>query len=89
MSMESRRSVNLRTLPLYVQYVLASAIAALVMAIAWKVGRDRPAPAWVGPTMAVWMWIGPGLLAFFVAKGLLNRIRRRNAARRSGESDQP
>jgi hypothetical protein len=47
------------------------------------------APARLGPIMPVWMWTCNDLLAFFLSRGLLNRIRRRKAARRSGESAQP
>jgi len=74
--MHSRRPVNLHLLPQPLQYLIAIAVAAAVMLAAWHVGHGRPAPGWLGPFMAVWTWLGPGLLAFFVARWLLHRGRK-------------
>jgi hypothetical protein len=53
------------------------AIAALVACLAWSVGRNRPAPTWLGPVQAVWTSLfGPALLVFFIVRWLLRKIRR-------------
>jgi hypothetical protein len=71
-----RRTVNLRRLPTWAQYAIAIPVSAAIMFLAWRVGRDRPAPPWIGPFLSVWMWLGPGLLAFFIVRWLWRRIRR-------------
>ena len=72
----ARYSIDLRTLPRGLQYVIAFAVAALVMLLAWHVGRTRPTPTWLGPVQVVWTWLGPALLAFFILRWLIHRNRR-------------
>jgi hypothetical protein len=76
MSGPPRRNVDLHRLPRAAQYAIALVVAGLVGWLAWSVGRNRPAPAWLGPVQAIWTWLGPALLVFFIVKWLLRKIRR-------------
>lgn len=38
---------DLRTLPVWLQYVIALTVVAVVVAVAWVVGRDDPVPGWI------------------------------------------
>lgn len=71
-----RTTVNLRRLPLWIQYFIALSVSALVMYIAWRVGRDRPAPGWLSPMMSVWFYVGPALIVFFLVRWLWRRLGR-------------
>lgn len=43
----SRKRVNLRALPVWIQYLIAIPIVAFVFAAAWFVGRSEPIPLWI------------------------------------------
>jgi len=43
----ARRGINLRALPVWLQYAIALVVIALVVSLAWLVGRDRPVPGWL------------------------------------------
>jgi hypothetical protein len=68
--------VDLRRLPLWLQYAIAIAVSAVVMYFAWLAGRDKPTPGWLPPLMSAWFYIGPGLIAFFVIRCLWRRLGR-------------
>ena len=55
-----RHEVDLRRLPSWAQYVIALAVVAVVVALAWFVGRDRPVPTWVSEKLV------PGLAWIFI-----------------------
>jgi uncharacterized membrane protein len=63
----SRKSVDLTRLPQWLQYLIAVAIIAVVVAAAWIVGRDQPVPAWIEtyliPALA---WFGLILIVLVV-----------------------
>jgi heme/copper-type cytochrome/quinol oxidase subunit 2 len=71
MQNSKRHVIDLHSLPMWVQYPIAVLVAGLVAFVAWHIGRSRPAPGWLGPSLAVWMWLGPALIVFFVFKRLL------------------
>jgi hypothetical protein len=69
-----RKVVNLRTLSPWLQYSIALAVVAVVVGLAWLVGRDTPMPAWVTDVLVPalgWLY-----LIFFVF-ALFQRLRRR------------
>ncbi|HEY3705553.1 MAG TPA: hypothetical protein VGL22_10860 [Terracidiphilus sp.] len=74
-----RRTVDLHRLPVGAQYAIAIAVSVLVAFLAWHIGRNRPSPAWIGPFMSVWLWLGPALLAFFLVAAVFKRIRKASA----------
>jgi hypothetical protein len=43
----SRKRVNLKTLPAWLQYLIALAVIAAVAAAAWIVGKDKAIPSWI------------------------------------------
>jgi heme/copper-type cytochrome/quinol oxidase subunit 2 len=71
MQNSKRRVIDLHSLPMWVQYLIAIVVAGLVAFMAWHIARSRPAPGWLGPSLAVWMWLGPALIVFFVVKRLV------------------
>jgi hypothetical protein len=75
----TRKRIDLHRLPQWAQYAIALTVAALVMFLGWRAGRNRPAPGWIGPFVGVWTWIGPALLAFFLVKWLVQRARGRRS----------
>ena len=42
-----RKKVDLRTLPLWLQYLIALVVVGAVVGLALVVGRDRPIPFWI------------------------------------------
>jgi hypothetical protein len=50
-----RKRVDLKLLPIWLQYVIAITITLVVVALAWRLGRDRPIPNWMQT------WLVPGL----------------------------
>jgi len=73
----SRYRINLGNLPLWLQYSIAVAVAGIGMYLAWHVGHTRPTPAWFRNALPVWMFVGPLLLLFFLARWALKRGKRR------------
>ena len=71
----TRIRVDLHRLPQWLQYAIAIVVSALVMWLAWRVGRNRPDPPWLGPFMYIWLRVGTFLLVFFIVKWLVNKIR--------------
>jgi hypothetical protein len=43
----SRKKVNLRTLPVWVQYLISLAVITIVVTAAWVVGKGRAIPSWI------------------------------------------
>lgn len=70
----SRRRVDLRTLPVWLQYLIALTVAAMVMAAAWLVGRDEPVPYWIKNYLVPALgWIYLLLLAIVIIDWLRKR----------------
>lgn len=42
-----RKSVQLKLLPVWLQYVIAITVTLFVVAMAWHIGKDRPTPQWI------------------------------------------
>ncbi|MFL5496199.1 MAG: hypothetical protein ACJ8DC_17575 [Gemmatimonadales bacterium] len=74
MSPTSRRRVDLRQLPPRQRYAIAIAVAAVVVALAWLVGRNRPVPPWVTGYLVPALGIAYLILT---AVAVIDRIRRR------------
>lgn len=71
-----RKSLNLDNLPQWLQYGIALAITAVVVAAAWIVGRDQPVPAWIETYLIPGLaWFGLILIAIVVADWFRQRRR--------------
>jgi len=69
--MPPRKRVDLKRLPRWLQYAIALAVTAVVVALAWQTGKDRPVPGWIQDYLVPALgWIGLILLA----TGVLARI---------------
>jgi hypothetical protein len=65
--MSNRIKIDLRVLPIWLQYLIASVVAGVVMFIAWQVGRDEPQPEWlIRYIYPLWRYGGPALLLIFI-----------------------
>jgi hypothetical protein len=63
----ARRRVDLRTLPHGLGYVIALAVAAGVVALAWWASRGKPQPAWwTGHALPILYWSSPFIFAYLV-----------------------
>jgi hypothetical protein len=72
----SRKKVNLRTLPTWLQYLIALTVTAIVVVIAWLVSRGTPTPAttWVEHTLApILGWLFIILVVFLIILRLTKR----------------
>lgn len=74
----SRRAhVDLHRLPLWLQYVIAIAVAAAVMWLAWTLRATSPGPAWIREFLVpAWVTIGLLVLAGLAVRWLVRRLRR-------------
>lgn len=45
--MRSSDSIDLRRLPVWLQYVISLTVVGIVVALAWFVGGHKPAPYWI------------------------------------------
>ena len=45
--MQRRKNVNLRNLPVWVQYTISVTVVVSVGITAWLVGQDQPVPGWI------------------------------------------
>lgn len=71
-------SFDLRRLPVWLQYLVALSVIAVVAAAAWLVGRDRPVPHWVTHgIIPVLGWVYIAFAAYWVVSRIL-RWRRRS-----------
>lgn len=74
--------IDLRRLPVWLQYLIALSVVALVGGAAWLVGRDRPVPLWI--THYLVPALGAIYLLLLVARLVRwARRRRQNLADRS------
>lgn len=72
-----RIRVDLKRLPRWVQYLIALAVTAFVVILAWHVGKDRPTPHWITAYLVPALgWIGLVLLVTGGIARLLERRRR-------------
>ena len=72
-----RISVDLKRLPRWLQYVIAVSVTAVVVALAWHVGKDRPVPHWIQAYLVPALgWIGLILLVTGVLARLLGKRKR-------------
>jgi hypothetical protein len=73
-----RRPLDLRRLPRWLQYVIALAVVALVVAAAWAFGGDRPVPSWItGFVIPALGWLYVGLFIYFVLHAVASRLAKR------------
>jgi hypothetical protein len=83
-----RIRVDLKRLPLAVQYAIAIAVAVGVMTMAWRVGRHRPTPAWLTDVLIpIWQWVGVTILFGFILAALYRRFTSRHSGQ--GHSHRP
>ncbi|HEY2290784.1 MAG TPA: hypothetical protein VGM86_08800 [Thermoanaerobaculia bacterium] len=69
-----RKRIDLRFLPVWLQYVISCTVVLGVALTAWWVGRDRPIPLWVsGRLLPAIGWIVIALAAFGLAARFLAR----------------
>lgn len=63
----SNSDIDLRRLPVWIQYVISLSVVAIVVVAAWIVGRDRPVPAWITHWLIpILGWIYLMLVAFVI-----------------------
>jgi hypothetical protein len=43
----SRDPIDLKKLPIWMQYTIALSLTAIVVFVAWMVGGDKPVPVWL------------------------------------------
>jgi hypothetical protein len=74
-----RRRVDLRRLPYGLAYVIALAVAAGVVAVAWWASRGKPQPAWwADQALPILYYASPFVFAYLVYRYVrLYRARRR------------
>ncbi|OUL31317.1 hypothetical protein BV372_20360 [Nostoc sp. T09] len=73
--MNTRKKVDLKTLPVFLQYVIALLVSTIVFALAWYVGKDKPIPDWIqNYIMPNLGWIGIVLLSYFFGRWLINKV---------------
>jgi len=76
-----RRRIDLKRLPRWLQYVIALTVTAVVVALAWHVGKDRPVPHWIQAYLVPALgWVGlillvTGVLAWVLKKEKSWRVR--------------
>ena len=71
-----RMRVNLRTLPVWLQYVISLSAVALVVTAAWIVGRDRPIPFWITHYLIpILGWTYIALLVFLAIRWFARRVK--------------
>lgn len=83
MSPVPRRRVDIRRLPYGLGYVIALAVVAVVVGLAWLAASDQPAPDWwerfASPAI---LWVSPALFVLLVWRWV-----RRLRGRRDGGSE--
>jgi hypothetical protein len=72
----ARKRVDLRTLPVWLQYFISLTVVVLVVTAAWIAGSDRPTPAWIThyvvPTLG---WIYLVLFVFLIIRWFARRLK--------------
>lgn len=70
-----RKKVDLKSLPVWLQYSIALLTAAIIFALAWYVGKDKPMPDWIQDyIMPNLGWVGIVLLSYFFIRWLVNKV---------------
>jgi hypothetical protein len=66
-----RQNIDLKQLPIWLQYTIALSVTTIVVITAWQVGHNQPTPQWINqfliPTLG---WIYLVLLGY----GVLSRL---------------
>ncbi len=76
--MPPRRQVDIRRLPHGLGYILALAVVAFVIGLAWLASRDEPSPDWWGRYAApAILWISPVAFVLLVWR-YVRRLRRKS-----------
>lgn len=71
----SREKIDLKTLPPWIQYLIAIITAIIVFALAWQVGKDKPIPDWIqNYIMPNLGWVGIVLLGYFFTRWVVNKL---------------
>jgi hypothetical protein len=74
----AKNTVNLRTLPTWLKYLISLTVIALVVGAAWMVGGGRPAPRWIlHGLIPVLGWIYLALVVYLIVYHVVKRIRKR------------
>lgn len=86
-----RRRIDLkRVLPPWAQYALAIVVAALVMTMAWRVGRNATGQPLLTPLfLAIWKWVALTVVVVALVVGWLAGGTRRRRDRPNGPSSGP
>ncbi len=84
----SRIRVDFRQIqPVWLRYLIAIAVVAGVVGLAWRVGGDEPVPAWVSDYLVP--ALGWAAIVVFAAGITLIAIVRRQAGRKGDAGDDP
>jgi len=74
---QRRARINLHRLRLPLQFLIAVAVSAIVIAVAWFVGRDRPQPTWLKDYLIpAWRWVGTAILFTFIGVWLVKKFKK-------------
>jgi hypothetical protein len=72
----SRKRVDLHRLPIWLQYTIALATAALVILAALTVGRNHPGPAWITDYLIpIWRWVGVAVLFSLILSWVAKKLK--------------
>jgi hypothetical protein len=86
-----RRRVDLKKiLPVWAQYALAIVVAAVVMALAWRVGHDAPDRPFLNPLfLAIWRWVALTVVLVAILAGWLGARSRRKGRESNAVGSEP
>jgi Na+/alanine symporter len=62
----SENQIDLRRLPVWLQYVISLTVLAIVVALAWFVGGHKPAPYWIAHYLVPILGVTYILLVLYV-----------------------
>lgn len=76
-TLTGRWYLNLRAAPMWLQYVLALVTVGVVVALAWRFGKDRPVPGWITTYLVPALgWIYLALVAIALGRWIYVKRRR-------------
>jgi hypothetical protein len=68
------KKIDLRVLPVWLQYIIALTVVAIVAGLAWLVGRDQPVPDWIQHGLIPALgWIYLALLAAALLRWIIKK----------------
>ncbi len=76
-----RKKINLRMLPVWLQYVISLIVVTIIVTIAWWIGRDDSVPMWITRYLVpILYWSFIALLVISIASYILKKSRAKQQA---------